>query len=158
MKQQSVFSGIVILGTGLFFLGTQMQVTALLPYLSWPALLAVIGIAFLVQSASAKDSSGAFSGILLTGLGIHFYASGRVEGWPQGLGMIIFIMAAAFFYQYKKTKEGLLAGIIMMAISLWLLFFKTNSAPVQDLFSGVEGLWPAALIAVGAIFIFKKKK
>ncbi|MFC7371269.1 hypothetical protein ACFQPF_06240 [Fictibacillus iocasae] len=158
MKQQSIFSGIVLLGTGLFFLGTQMQVAELMPYLSWPMLLAIIGIAFLVQSTSGKDGSSAFSGILLTGLGIHFFASGKVEGWPQGIGVILLIMAAAFFYQYKKTKDGLIAGIVMAAISVWLLFIKTKNAPAQDLFSGIEGFWPIAVAAIGAFFLFKRKK
>ncbi|MCK6257947.1 DUF5668 domain-containing protein [Fictibacillus sp. WQ 8-8] len=158
MKGKGNFSGIVLLGIGLFFLARQMNVTYVLPYLTWPTFLIIIGLAFLVQSASGKEGPSAFSAILLLGLGIHFHAISHIDGWPKEPAMIILIIALAFLYMYKQTKEGLLAGIVLLAISGWSFFNKSDTPSIKEWFSSIEGFWPFILIGVGAYFIFIKKK
>lgn len=158
MKGKGNFSGIVLLGIGLFFLARQMDVTYLLPYLTWPTFLLIIGVAFLVQSSSGKEGPSAFAAILLLGLGLHFHASPRVEGWPEDSLAIILIIALSFLYMFKQTKEGLLPGVVLLAIAGWSLFNKSDTPSITQWFSSVEGFWPFLLIGVGAYFVFIKKK
>ncbi|KSU83752.1 DUF5668 domain-containing protein [Fictibacillus enclensis] len=158
MKSKGSFSGIVLLGIGLFFLAQQMKVTYVAPYLTWPTFLIIIGLAFLVQSGGGKDGASSFSAILLLGLGIHFHAIHHIDSWPNQPATIILIIGLAFLYMYKQTKEGLLAGIVLIAIAAWNFFNKSQTPSITEWFSSVEGFWPFVLIAVGAYFVFIKKK
>jgi hypothetical protein len=158
MKQQNKFSGIVLLGIGLFFFAMRMNVELIQPYLTWPTLLIIIGVALLVQANSGKDSASLFSGVFLTGLGIHFHAAPKVASWPDPLQMITLLTGIAFLIQYKKAKEGLIPGLLLTLLSLWFIFFKSNTPSMQNIFADVENFWPIILMVLGAYLIFFRKK
>ncbi|MDR7073676.1 LiaI-LiaF-like domain-containing protein [Fictibacillus barbaricus] len=158
MKQQSKFSGIILLGIGLFFFAIRMNIEPIQPYLTWPTLLIIIGIALLVQANSGKDSASLFSGVFLTGLGLHFHAAPKIEAWPDPLQMITLLTGIAFLVQYKKAKEGLIPGLLLTVLSLWFMFFKTNTPSMQNIFANVENFWPIVLMVLGGYLIFFRKK
>jgi hypothetical protein len=158
MKQQSKFSGFILLGIGLFFFAIRMNFDLIQPYLTWPTLIIIIGLALLLQASSGKDSASIFSGVFLTGLGIHFHAVTKIASWPEPLQMITLLTGIAFLIQYKKAKEGLIPGLLLTILSLWFIFFNNNTPSVQNIFARVENLWPIVLMIVGAYFIFFRKK
>ncbi|WNB93250.1 DUF5668 domain-containing protein [Bacillus sp. NEB1478] len=158
MKQQNKFSGIILLGIGLFFFAIRMNVEPIQQYLTWPTLLIIIGLALIVQANSGKESASLFSGVFLTGLGIHFHAAPIIESWPDPLQMITLLTGIAFLVQYKKTKEGLIPGLLLTLLSLWFIFFKSNTPSMQNIFADVENFWPIVLMILGAYLIFFRKK
>jgi hypothetical protein len=158
MKQQNKFSGIILLGIGLFFFALRMNVDFIQPYLTWPTLVMVIGAALLMQAGSGKDSASLFSGIFLTGLGIHFHAVSRITAWPEPLQMITLLTGISFLFQYKKAKEGLIPGLLLTVLSLWFIFFNSNTPSMQNIFVEVENFWPIILMILGAYLIFFRKK
>lgn len=158
MKQRNTFSGIILLGIGLFYFAMRMNIELLQPYMTWPTLIVIIGIALILQASSGKDSSSLFSGVFLTGLGLHFHAAAKVATWPEPLQMIILLAGLSFLIQYRKTKEGLIPGLILTLLSLWLLFFKSNTPSVENIFVKAEDFWPIILMVLGAYLMFFKKK
>jgi hypothetical protein len=158
MKQQSKFSGFILIGIGLFFFAIQMNIEVIQPYLTWPTLVLIIGLALLMQAGSGKDSASLFSGVFLTGLGIHFHAVSKIPSWPEPLQMITLLTGIAFLIQYKKAKDGLIPGLLITSLSLWLIFFNHNTPSVENIFAKAESFWPIILMVLGAYFIFFKKK
>lgn len=158
MKQRNTFSGIILLGIGLFYFANRMNIELLQPYLTWPSILIIIGIALLFQAGSGKDSSSIFSGVFLTGLGVHFHAAEKVATWPEPLQVIILLAGISFLIQYRKTKEGLIPGLLLSLLALWLLFFKSNTPSVENIFVRAEDFWPIILMVIGAYLMFFKKK
>ncbi|MFD1358382.1 hypothetical protein ACFQ4X_10745 [Fictibacillus halophilus] len=158
MKQQSKFSGFILIGIGLFFFAIQMNIEVIQPYLTWPTLILIIGLALLIQAGSGKDSASLFSGVFLTGLGIHFHAVSKIPSWPEPLQMITLLTGIAFLIQYKKAKDGLIPGLLLTSLSLWLIFFNNNTPSVESIFAKAESFWPIILMVLGAYFIFFKKK
>jgi hypothetical protein len=158
MKQQNKFSGIVLLGIGLFFFAIRMNVAPIQPYLTWPTLLMIIGIALLFQAKTGKDSASLFSGVFLTGLGLHFHMAPKLASWPEPLQMITLLTGIAFLIQYKKAKEGLIPGLLLTLLSLWFIFFKSNTPSMQNIFANAENFWPVILMILGAYLIFFRKK
>jgi hypothetical protein len=156
--KQNKFSGIVLLGLGLFFFVSRMNIPLIQPYLTWPTLLIIIGIALLLQAGSGKDAASLFTGVFLVGLGIHFHAAPRVESWPDPLQMITLLTGIAFLIQYKKAKEGLIPGLLLTILSLWFIFFNSRTPSVENLFADVENFWPVLLMVFGAYLIFFRKK
>jgi hypothetical protein len=157
MKQNN-FSGIVLLGLGLFFLVGRLNVVILQPYLTWPTLLIIIGIALLFQAGAGKDPTALFTGIFLVGLGLHFHAASRLESWPDHLQMVTLLTGVSFLFQYKKGKNGLVPGLLLTVLSVWFIFFNSNTQSVQYLFADVKNFWPFILMIFGAYLLFFKKK
>ncbi|MBY6035297.1 hypothetical protein KUV80_01445 [Fictibacillus nanhaiensis] len=158
MKQQNKFSGIILLGFGLFFFAMRMDIALMQPYLTWPTLVIVIGIALLMQAGSGKDLVSLFSGVFLVGLGIHFHAISKIASWPNPLQMITLLTGIAFLVQYKKAKDGLIPGLLLTLLSLWFIFFNSNTPSMQNIFAKVEDFWPIILMVLGAYLIFFRKK
>lgn len=158
MKQRNTFSGILLLGIGLFYFATRMNIEILQPYLTWPTLLVIIGIALIMQANGGKDSSSLFSGVFLTGLGLHFHLAAKIPAWPEPLQMITLLTGISFLMQYRKTKEGLLPGLFLTLLGIWLIFFKSNTPSVENIFVKAEDFWPIILMVLGAYLMFFKKK
>ncbi|MGV3465158.1 MAG: LiaI-LiaF-like domain-containing protein, partial [Heyndrickxia sp.] len=55
MKNQKVFAGIILLGFGFYFYLSQNHLELFKEYITWPSLLIIIGIAFLVQGYNGKN-------------------------------------------------------------------------------------------------------
>ncbi len=161
MKKQGIFPGILLIGIGLYFLLQELHYTKLEPFYTWPTLLIIIGIAFLARSKSGGDSDSIFPGIVLTGLGIHFHAAGTLPFWPDHWAVYTIILGFAFLAKWKKTGSGIAAGLILLGLSAFALFYDGLMAwlgLIDRTIGWIERFWPAALIALGLYFLFVRKK
>ncbi|WP_070120842.1 LiaI-LiaF-like domain-containing protein [Bacillus marinisedimentorum] len=161
MKKQGIFPGILLIGIGLYFLLEELQFSAFKPFYTWPTLLIIIGIAFLARSQSGGDGDSIFPGIILVGLGIHFHAAGRILMWPDHWAVYTIILGVAFMAKWKKTGSGIAAGLILLGLSAFALFYDglmTWLGFIDRTISWMERFWPVALIALGLYFLFFKKK
>lgn len=157
MKQQHIFPGILFIGVGCYFLLQQFSIPFDQQLLTWPSLLFVIGIAFLLQAYYGREFSMIFPGVLLTGLAIHFHSLALFSWWPAHWGMYTFIISIAFFLTYSKTRRGGLIPAILLLILSLLSFASVNPFQwLQETFSFIGELWPIFLIAIGIFLLLKK--
>ncbi|MFD1018937.1 LiaI-LiaF-like domain-containing protein [Thalassobacillus hwangdonensis] len=159
MKKQNSFLGFVLIGIGAYFLLRQLHIPLLTDFYSWPTLLMVIGVAFLLHSYIAKEYQNIFTGALLLGLGIHFHASVRFVIWPDHWGMYLIIIGIAFLLRYQKTRNGLFPGLILGGLGIFAIFSSTNPGWfywIHQLFAIIEKFWPLVLIVIGFYFLKKK--
>jgi putative Mn2+ efflux pump MntP len=156
MKKRGIFSGIILIGFGLYFLLERFSLFS--SFHTWPTLLLIIGIAFLGQAYIGKDYHAILSGVVFTGIGVHFHLSSRLSSWPDDISALTFIVAIGLFMQYVKTKQALLPTILLFALSVIFLF----SQPLQQAFTSVTfdsliHIWPLAFILLGLYLLFVKK-
>ncbi|WP_407272639.1 LiaI-LiaF-like domain-containing protein [Radiobacillus sp. PE A8.2] len=160
MKKQNAFIGYLLVGIGIYFLLRQLQFPILTNFYSWPTLLIIIGLAFLLHSYIANDYKNLFPGVIVLGLGIHFHGLNHYGFWVDHWGVYPFIIAIAFLLRFQKTKNGLVPGLILLVISLFAIF-STNKPSwfrwVDQVIGVLENFWPVVLIVLGAYLLFRKK-
>ena len=160
-KGQQLFPGIVLIGFGLFFFLDGTPIQKFLPLFIWPTMLAILGIAFLIQGYGAKEYESIIPGVLFLGLGIHFYISQRYQVQFDHIGVIILMLALGFFLRHQKTKSGLFYGWLFFILAIFRLFYGEFVVWLGRLGKSLEQLdsfWPILLIASGVfVFLFKRK-
>lgn len=158
MKRQGVFLGVLLLGVGLFFLIENFNVPFLNQFFSWPSILLIIGLAFLLQAYLGKENHSFFPGALLVGLGIHFHGLHLYSFWPDHWAMFTIIIGIAFLIRYNHTKrDGLIPGIILLFISFIAFMGASFQGIFGSFFDSIGQFWPVALIIAGIYFLFFKK-
>ncbi|SET69731.1 hypothetical protein SAMN05216389_12137 [Oceanobacillus limi] len=160
MKKSNPFIGYLLVGFGLYFLLKQLKVPIFTDFYSWPTLLIIIGIAFLIYSYRSKDYQNLFTGTLLLGLGIHFHGLEHYRFWIDHWAVYPLIVGIAFLIRYVKTKQGLLTSIILIGISVIMIFsiqLPSTFHWIYPIIQFLETYWPIALIIVG-VYVLKKKK
>lgn len=75
MKKHATFSGIILVGLGVYFLVNQLHSSFSHLFQDWPALLMIFGAALIGQAYSAREYQHLFPGILLFGFDFTFYLS-----------------------------------------------------------------------------------
>ncbi|WP_284139743.1 MULTISPECIES: DUF5668 domain-containing protein [unclassified Virgibacillus] len=159
MKKQQIFVAYVLIGIGVYYLLRQLKIPIFTDFYSWPTLLIILGIAFLVHGYSTRDYNNLFPGTILLGIGIHFHGVQHYPFWIDHWAVFPLIVGLAFFVRFFKTKEGLLPGAILVGLSLLIIFSIQLPAWfhwIYDLISYIELYWPIALIIVG-LYLLKKK-
>ncbi|BDG46275.1 MULTISPECIES: DUF5668 domain-containing protein [Parageobacillus] len=161
MKKQTTFSGIILVGLGVYFLANQLHLPPLRFFQDWPALLIVFGTALIAQAYSAREYQHIFPGIVLFGFGLHFLLASWFKRWPNHVGVFFLIIAIAFFFSSRKTKNGLGQSIFFLALAFILLFSERFSHLfhiVETSISSVWKFWPFGLIIVGIYILLIKRK
>jgi putative Mn2+ efflux pump MntP len=161
MKKQGIFSGILFIGFGLYFLSEQLHVPFLRSFQSWPTLLMIVGLALLGQAHYAKEYQQIFAGTILFGFGLRFHFSQYIKGWPNNTGTLLLIIAIGMLLHSQKTKSGFVYGLFFLLLSCALLFYNRINQWFNFVESGVSVLWkfwPAGLIIVGTYLLFIKKR
>lgn len=161
LKNQSYLSGTILAGFGLFFLLRQYHFTPLEDFYSWPALLVIIGLGFLLQGYMGKDHDSILPGAILAGIGIHFLIADTLDVWPAHEGIFLLAVAIGILLKYVKTGAGLFQGILFLAGSILVLFFDrlavwaSGKGLDMDMFGQ---LWPFAFLAAGVYFLLANRR
>lgn len=161
MKKQGIFPGIILIGVGVYFLMDKLDLPFLKNIFTWPTLLLIIGIAFLLQAYLTNEDQSIFPGTILTGLGLHFHGRAIFEFWPDHWAIYTLIVGIAFIIRHQKAKSGIIPGIILTIISLLGLFYDGIISWMSYIGKAVgwlENFWPVALIIVGIYLLFINKK
>lgn len=149
----------MLIAVGLYFLLKQFNIPFLSTFTSWPTLLMLIGVVFLLNSYSSKDYGNLFSGVLILGLGIHFHGLQNYPNWIDHWAVYSFIIGIAYLVRFIKTRNGLIPGIILVGFSSIMVFSITIPSWfnfVYLLSDFLEKYWPIAIIILG-IYILRKK-
>ncbi len=160
MKKNNSFAAYLLIGIGIYFLCKQLEIPIFMNFYSWPTLLMITGIAFLLHSYRAKDYQNLFTGILIFGLGIHFHGLENYSFWIDHWAVYPFIVGIAFIFRYLKTKSGLFVGVILTGISSIMLFSITVPRWfnwIYDITSLIENFWAIAIIILGVYLLIRKK-
>jgi hypothetical protein len=161
MKKQATFSGIIFVGLGAYFLANQLHLPLVHLFRDWPALLIILGIAFIGQAYSAREYQHIFPGIVLFGFGLHILLTQWFKSWPNHIGMFFLIIAIAFFISSRKIKSGLGQSIFFLALAFITLFserFQHLFHIVETRISSVWKFWPFGLIISGIYILLIKRK
>ncbi|WP_231563768.1 LiaI-LiaF-like domain-containing protein [Anoxybacillus sp. KU2-6(11)] len=128
MKKRGIFSGIILIGFGMYFL---LERFSLFPsFHTWPTLLFITGIAFLGQAYIGKDYSAILSGVVFTGIGVHFHLASHLSAWPDDISALTFIIALGLLLQYVKTKQALLPTVLLFTLSIIFFIFTSASTSI----------------------------
>ena len=160
MKKQNSFIGYLLIGIGIYFLIKQLNLSLFESFYSWPTVLMIIGIVFLIHSYSTHEYEHVFTGVLLVGLGVHFHGLENYDFWIDHWSIYMLIAGVAFVIRSLQTHLGLIPGIILISISLILIFSVTLPDAFKWFYGVVEFLesfWPIFLIAFGFYMLFRKR-
>lgn len=160
MKGQRIFPSIILIGFGLFYF-LQDTLSPLLPIFHWPSILAIVGIAFLVQSYAGKDYGLILPGVLFIGLGIHFHVAEYWNIQLDHIGVIILFISLGFFLLYQKTGAGLFYGWLFLVLASLQLFSESIFQWLESIetkLTNFYSLWPILIILVGFSLLFFKRK
>ena len=160
MKKQNTFAGFFLIGIGFYFLLKQLQLPFLTDFFSLPTLLMILGIIFLVYGYVSKEYSHLFTGTILLGIGLHFFALRHYTFWNESPAVYLVILGLAFFVRFLKTRKGALAAGFLFALAVLVFFSSSLPSSLNWLEEGIawiEIFWPVLMIAAGCWFLLRKK-
>ena len=137
----------------------QLNLVFFQPFIGWPTIVIIIGIAFLLHSYATKEKQNIFIGVILLGIGIHFHGLQNYDFWYNHWSIYTLIVGFAYLIRFFYMKKGLILSIVLITISIIMIF----SISLPEWFQGVYGIidfietfWPIILIVIGIYFIRKK--
>lgn len=160
MMKRNDFTAYVLIGIGVYFLISQLNLSLFSNFYSWPTFLMIIGIAYLIHSYGTKEYYHIFTGVLLLGLGIHFHGLENYSFWFDHWSVYALIVGIAFFIRYLKTGEGMIPAGILIGVSLLMILSVTLPAFFRWMYWLVDFLgtfWPVALIGIG-VYLLRSNK
>ncbi|MRG88204.1 LiaI-LiaF-like domain-containing protein [Salinibacillus xinjiangensis] len=158
MGKQHIFISTFLIGMGLYFLLQDYSIPLLANFHSWPTIIIILGISFLLQSGLGKAKDSMFPGILLLGLGIHFHLLMYYTFWFNHWSVYLLIISLAFILKSAKGQRGL--GFILLAISIISILLYSKPSWLHNFKpSFIDGLplLPIILIGLGIYMLFNKK-
>ncbi|WP_338470425.1 DUF5668 domain-containing protein [Niallia sp. XMNu-256] len=161
MNHYRYFSGIILLGFGIYFFGQQTNITLLNEYRTWPTLLIIVGLALLAQGYKGQEYEVILPGVIVAGFGFHFHVVERFSIWPDASGALVLFIALGLVLRYQKTGNGLIQGIIFLAIAGLIIFYDNLLSWLGSLGNNVDAIiqyWPLLLMILGIYLLFIKKK
>jgi len=161
MKSQKLFSGIILLGFGLYFLLKELNIPFFADFYTWPTLLIIVGIAFLIQGYRGNDYGNILPGVILAGFGLHFHLVNKLAIWPDHTGTFILIIALGFILQSQKIGQGIVNGVLFLLLAILLLFYQDiihSLGFLQLKDSTINMIIPILFIIIGIYYLFIKKK
>ncbi len=150
----------LLLGFGTYFFLKELNISAINPYLTWPTILIILGLAFFVQAYKGRDYVLILPAVIMFGFGVHFHIIGRLDVWPDHIAVLLLIIALGFILQYQKTGQGLVLGIFFLLFAIILLFYSKLGTMLGFIESGAASIfsyWPLLLLVFGVYYLFIKK-
>ncbi|MCU9614040.1 DUF5668 domain-containing protein [Caldibacillus lycopersici] len=161
MKGQHLFPSVILIGFGLYFFLSSLDIHFSFPIFTWPTMLIIIGLAFIFHAYRGKSYESIIPGILFTGLGIHFHLTSYWNIHFDHIGVIILFVALGYLLQYQKTKAGLFYGVLFLILALLQLFYDRLFqwlGSIESTVAELHSFWPVILVLSGIyIFFFKRK-
>lgn len=151
MKRPALLPGLILIGLGIYFLLKQLNVPEFGHILSWPLILIIIGLSFIICSYSGWDRMMILPGGILLSLGIHFYGLQAWADWPNQWSLYPGAVGIGFLLAYIRTKEApflIPAGVLLALPTIFYVFDGGNM---------LHQWWPVALVLVGVYLLFRRR-
>lgn len=160
LTKKHSFTGYLLIGIGVFFLLKQLKIPIFTDFYSWPTLLIIIGVIFIIHSYHSREYDNLFTGSLILGLGIHFYGVNHYDFWIDHWAVYPLIIGISFLIRAFKTKNGILIGLLLTFGSVVMI----SSIQLPNAFNWIytiktflESYWSIILVITGLYFLFSKK-
>ncbi|MBM4762465.1 DUF5668 domain-containing protein [Bacillus sp. B15-48] len=160
MKNINIIPGILLIGFGFYYYSQQVGFILFEQFHTWPTLLGIVGLAFLVHGYWGKNYESILPGVIFLGFSIHLLVVGRLQIWPDHLGAFLLIISLAFMLRYQKLGVGLVHGILFLILAAILLFYDELTAQfigVNNATNPILNHWPILLILLGLYLLVKNK-
>lgn len=152
MMRSARLPGFILIGLGAYFLLQELDIPLFEEYLSWPIILIVIGIAFLITSLSSKQQKMLIlPGSILTLLGIYFWGMQTYPDWPNHWSFYPGMVGLSFLITYVRTRESSHLATAIILLGVFVVAYL-----IDDL-SMILDWWPVALIIIGLYLILRRK-
>ncbi len=161
MKQKKYIPAVTLIGFGIYFYLMKSAIIPFEGFYTWPTLLAIVGIAFILQFSIGNDPESILPGVLLFGLGAHFHLKKMIQFWPDDLSILFLLLAIGFLLRSQKSKQSYLPGIVFLIIAIFQMFYSKMEPLPYNLENGLFGItafWPILMMIVGVYFLLNKKK
>ncbi|KZZ86132.1 LiaI-LiaF-like domain-containing protein [Bacillus sp. SJS] len=160
MKQRPAFPAYFLIMIGAYFLLQKLNIVLFPEQNSWQTLILLFGAVFLLTSLAGKDDTYLVTGLIMTGLGIHFLMSGKNPAWPNHPAGITIIVGASLLLASFKAKSGYASGAVVLLAGLFIHYFQQIADTFSQLQQGIgyaEKFWPFLFLAAGLFLLFRKK-
>ncbi|WP_078432475.1 hypothetical protein [Metabacillus halosaccharovorans] len=161
MKKITLLPAIILFSVGIFYSIQKLNIHLFEGQSSWEVLLILLGFAFLISGHFEQDSSAILPGVILAGVGIHFFFYEKVPSWPAHSASFLFIISVGLILTAIKTKSGYLQGVILLAIGLFLHFFPAimgSLSIVENGVNSIETYWPFLFVVIGGVLLVVIRK
>lgn len=102
MKKTSILLPGLLLAASLFAWLQSGQVHLFANQGEWPVLLMLLGAVLLYQGKKEAAGPHVLIGLLLFGIGLHFFAKPELSWWPGDFEMILFVFGFSLFAAARK--------------------------------------------------------
>ncbi|MCP8617029.1 LiaI-LiaF-like domain-containing protein [Salirhabdus salicampi] len=161
MKQSNGFTGLFLIGLGIYFILRHNFVPILENFYSWPTIIMLVGIAFLLNGYIYKKFDDLLPGIVIFGLGVHFHMLIYSSTWKDLWAMYLLIVGLGFLVRYQKSRKGFWPGISMLVLAILGLIsaYRPDWVHLPQLIA-VDNHFviPIIVIIVGIYILFMNKK
>src|SRR5699024_12440909 len=118
MKNQNTFFGYLLIGIEIFYLLHHLDFAFLQDYYSWPTLLVISGVVFVIHSYKENEFQHIFTGTLLIGLGIQLHGLEQYDFWLDQWSVFSLIVVLALLMRFVKTKKELVLSWSLIGRSI----------------------------------------
>lgn len=158
MKKTSILLPGLLLAASLFAWLQSGQVHLFANQGEWPVLLMLLGAVLLYQGKKEAAGPHVLIGLLLFGIGLHFFAKPELSWWPGDFEMILFVFGFSLFAAARK--EYVYEAAAMIGFSLFLYFFKQITTWLESVHIPTEHFktyWPYVFIGISLLLLFIKR-
>lgn len=102
-----------------------------------------------------------FIGLLLFGIGLHFFAKPKWVWWPDDFEMLLFMIGFSLLVSTVQKKEYVYEAVSMICFSLFLYFFKQIMAWLESAHiptALLKEYWPFVFIGISLLLLLIKRK
>ncbi|WMW46201.1 hypothetical protein RFN66_16210 [Bacillus paralicheniformis] len=161
MKKKSVLLPLLLIAVAVYAFLRSGRISLFDGQEEWSVLAGLIGLALFYQGQKEADSAHSFAGLFMTAIGVYFTFKEDYFSRADDFAVIVLILGAALLVKSFKTKEYQYESLLMIAVGLYLYFFRQiaawlKTANIETAY--VEAYWPAAFIAVSLLLLFLKRK
>ena len=155
MKRGSITIGILLILVGVLLIAIQLY-PPLSDWVSWPMIVLGIGLIFMVASLTSGNGDLAIPGFINTGIGgilLYQNVTGNWDSWSYMWALILVfiglgILCANIINKTRLDRSGFTLAILGGA-AFTVLYMTEHYNISSDL------IWPAAIILVGLLIIFR---
>lgn len=158
MKKTSILLPGLLLAASLFAWLQSGQVRLFANQGEWPVLLMLLGAVFLYQGKKEAAGPHVLIGMLLFGIGLHFFAKPELSWWPGDFEILLFVLGFSLFAAARK--EYVYEAVAMIGFSLFLYFFKQITAWMESVNIPTEHFktyWPYVFVGISLFLLFIKR-
>jgi hypothetical protein len=156
MKRQNVFTGMLLIGLGLYFVLRELPIITS-AFFQWPTYILIIGIALIGQAYKAKEYGLLLPATVITLLGVHYHGTFLVDAWPTHWSMFPLIVAIGFFVLFQKTRTGFFSGLIFFLVAAIGFLYHNGTGTTDTFLYVLNRYWAVLFLVVGVISLIRNK-